>query len=78
VASKTQARKEVTMDVTKPDSPKDDSRRSFLKAAAAGAPLAAVAAATGTTAQAGPADPVNETRLQDTVHTRTYYEAARF
>ncbi len=55
------------------------SRRGFLKAAATAAPLAAVAVATGTQADAGPAEPDPESnRIQDTAHTRAYYDAARF
>ncbi len=52
-------------------------RRDFLKLAGTAAP-AALAAAT----MAGQADaagaPVDETRLQDTAHTRAYLESARF
>ncbi len=55
------------------------SRRDFLKAAATAAPLAAAAAATGSEADAGPAQPDPESnRIQDTAHTRAYYDAARF
>ncbi|WP_172327368.1 twin-arginine translocation pathway signal protein [Mangrovicoccus sp. HB161399] len=55
------------------------SRRGFLKAAATAAPLAAVAVATGSGAEAGPAAPDPESnRIQDTAHTRAYYDAARF
>ncbi|OWU81605.1 ubiquinol-cytochrome c reductase iron-sulfur subunit N-terminal domain-containing protein [Phaeobacter sp. 22II1-1F12B] len=54
------------------------SRRDFLKLAGTAAPAAVAAAAiSGTEAQAAEA-PVNETRLQDTEHTRAYYESARF
>ncbi len=54
------------------------SRRDFLKLAGTAAPAAVAAAAmSGTEAQAADA-PVNETRLQDTEHTRAYYESARF
>lgn len=52
------------------------SRRDFLKVAAA-APAAAVAAvAAPQTAEA--AAPTGEVRLQDTAHTRAYYDSARF
>ena len=54
------------------------SRRDFLKLAGTAAPAAVAAAAiSGTEAQAAEA-PVNETRLQDTEHTRAYDESARF
>lgn len=60
--------------------PKEDgaSRRDFLKLAGATAP-AAVAAATlaGNDAEAA-ALPVDETRIQDTEHTRAYLDTARF
>ena len=54
------------------------SRRNFLKLAGTAAP-AAVAAATlsGTDAEAA-ALPVDETRIQDTAHTRAYLDSARF
>ena len=54
------------------------SRRDFLKLAGTAAP-AAVAAATlsGTDAEAAPL-PVDETRIQDTAHTRAYLDSARF
>ena len=52
-------------------------RRDFLKLAATTAPAAAVATVAGTeTAEA--AEPTGETRLQDTAHTRAYYDSARF
>ena len=53
-------------------------RRDFLKLAGTTAPLAAVAVAAGTdTSEAAPADLSSE-RMQDTVHTRAYYDSARF
>ena len=55
-------------------------RRSFLKAAAVTAPAAvAVASTVGTMeVQAAPAvDPTSD-KLQDTAHTRAYYDSARF
>ncbi|WP_425050276.1 twin-arginine translocation pathway signal protein [Psychromarinibacter sp. S121] len=62
----------------KQDEPKK-SRRDFLKLAGTTAPAAAVAVATGTTAEAGPAEPdLSSDRMQDTAHTRAYYESARF
>lgn len=54
-----------------------ENRRDFLKLAATGAPVAAVAAvAAPKSAEA--ALPTDETRLQDTEHTRKYLESARF
>ncbi|UWR25688.1 twin-arginine translocation pathway signal protein [Sulfitobacter sp. S223] len=55
-------------------------RRDFLKFAGTAAPLVAVAVAgSGGQAQAAAAeaDPSSE-RMQDTEHTRAYYESARF
>ncbi len=55
------------------------SRRGFLKLAATTAPMAAVAIATGETAEAGPVEPdLSSGRMQDTAHTRAYYASARF
>ncbi len=57
---------------------KGANRRDFLKLAGTAAPLAAVVAATsGTAADATEPDPTRET-MQDTQHTRAYYETARF
>lgn len=54
------------------------SRRDFLKLAGTTAPLAAVAVATGTTtAEAEPADLTSD-KMQDTAHTRAYFDSARF
>ena len=54
------------------------SRRDFLKLAGTAAPAALAAATlTGTSAEAAE-PPVNETRLQDTAHTRAYLDSARF
>ncbi len=53
------------------------SRRDFLKLAATTAPIAAVAVATGGQAEAAAPDLTSET-MQDTVHTRAYYDSARF
>ncbi|UWQ89744.1 twin-arginine translocation pathway signal protein [Aliisedimentitalea scapharcae] len=54
------------------------SRRDFLKLAATTAPVAAVAVATtGTTAEAADPDLSSE-KMQDTAHTRAYYDSARF
>ncbi len=58
---------------------KDDaSRRDFLKLAGTAAPIAAVAVTTsGTAAEAAEPDLSRET-MQDTAHTRAYYDSARF
>lgn len=56
------------------------SRRDFLKLAATSAPAAAVAVATtatGTAAEAATPDPASDT-MQDTAHTRAYFDSARF
>ncbi|WP_395176389.1 twin-arginine translocation pathway signal protein [Roseibium alexandrii] len=52
-------------------------RRDFLKLAAISAPAAAAVVATGTAAQAAEPDLASE-KMQDTVHTRAYYDSARF
>ena len=52
-------------------------RRDFLKLAAAGAPVAAVAAVTGTT-EAEAAVSAGGEGLRDTEMTRKFYETARF
>jgi len=54
-------------------------RRDFLKFASTAAPLAAIAVANGGQAQAAvaPVDPTSD-RMQDTEHTRAYYDSARF
>ncbi|MFA3916555.1 twin-arginine translocation pathway signal protein [Ruegeria hyattellae] len=53
------------------------SRRDFLKLATTAAPIAAVAVATGAQAEAAEPDPSKET-MQDTAHTRAYFDSARF
>ena len=54
------------------------SRRDFLKMAATTAPAAAVAiAAAGGTAEAAEPD-LSSDKMQDTAHTRAYYDSARF
>ena len=59
-------------------SEKDASRRDFLKIAGTAAPAAAVAvAAGGQAAEAAEPDLSRET-MQDTAHTRAYYDTARF
>ncbi|WP_305971103.1 MULTISPECIES: twin-arginine translocation signal domain-containing protein [unclassified Mameliella] len=55
------------------------SRRNFLKLASVSAPAAAVAIASGQAAEAGPAEPdLTSEKMQDTAHTRAFYETARF
>ena len=54
------------------------SRRDFLKLAGTAAPIAAVAVATsGGQAQAAEPD-LSSDKMQDTAHTRAYYDSARF
>ncbi|MEM0950209.1 MAG: twin-arginine translocation signal domain-containing protein [Pseudomonadota bacterium] len=54
------------------------SRRAFLKLAGVTAPVAAVAVTSGAdTAEAQPVDPASDT-MQDTAHTRAYFDSARF
>ncbi len=54
------------------------SRRDFLKLAGAAAPAAAAAAAAGGSgAEAAEPDPTSG-RMQDTAHTRAYFDSARF
>ncbi|GGH30917.1 formate dehydrogenase region TAT target [Cribrihabitans marinus] len=53
------------------------SRRDFLKLAGTAAPAAAAVVATSGTAEASP-EPVEDGRMQDTAHTRAYYDSARF
>ena len=56
-----------------------NSRRNFLKLAATAAPAAAVAVATtGTEAQAAAQPDLSSDKMQDTAHTRAYYESIRF
>jgi len=64
--------------MTKRDETGETGRRDFLKLSATAAPLAAVAMASGAnTAEAAEPDLSKET-MQDTAHTRAYYDAARF
>lgn len=53
------------------------SRRDFLKLAATGAPVAAVAAVTGTTVQAAELEENTES-YRETDHIRKYLASARF
>lgn len=53
-------------------------RRDFLKMAATGAPAVAVVTA-GATGQAEAAEPdLSSDKMQDTAHTRAYFDSARF
>ncbi|WP_394177385.1 twin-arginine translocation signal domain-containing protein [Yoonia maritima] len=52
------------------------SRRDFLKLGVA-APAAAAVAVSGAEAAAQPVDPTSD-KMQDTAHTRAYFESARF
>ena len=53
------------------------SRRDFLKLAGTAATVAAVAGAAGTQAEAQTPDPASD-KMQDTAHTRAYYDSVRF
>lgn len=55
----------------------DRRRRDFLKLAATGAPAIAVVAASAGGAEAAAPGPASD-RMQDTAHTRAYYDSARF
>lgn len=52
-------------------------RRDFLKLGVA-APAAAVVAASGTEVAAAEAVDLSSNKMQDTAHTRAYFESARF
>lgn len=54
------------------------SRRDFLKLAATAAPAAAAATTLAAGAAEAATDTADGTRLQDTAHTRAYYDSARF
>ena len=54
------------------------SRRDFLKLAGAVAPAAAVAVASGGTVAEAAAPDLTREEMQDTAHTRAYYDSARF
>lgn len=58
-------------------SEKGAGRRDFLKLAALSAPVAVAATAAGTTAQAAEPD-LSSDKMQDTAHTRAYFDSARF
>ncbi|MGX9356137.1 twin-arginine translocation signal domain-containing protein [Roseobacteraceae bacterium S113] len=64
--------------MTKRDETAEQGRRDFLKMSATAAPLAAVAMASGaSTAEAAEPD-FSKEEMQDTAHTRAFYETARF
>jgi hypothetical protein len=52
-------------------------RRDFLKLAAISAPVAVTAVTSGTVAEAAEPDPTSN-KMQDTAHTRAYFDSARF
>ena len=52
-------------------------RRDFLKLAALSAPVAVAATAAAGSAQAAEVDPASD-KMQDTAHTRAYFDSARF
>jgi len=54
------------------------SRRDFLKLAGTAAPAAAVAVAAGGQAQAAAEPDLSQETMQDTAHTRAYFESAKF
>ncbi len=53
------------------------SRRDFLKLAGTAAPAVVAATVAGTTAEANAPDLQSE-KMQDTAHTRAYFDSARF
>lgn len=53
------------------------SRRNFLKLAATGAPAVAIVTVSAGGAEAAAPD-LSSDRMQDTAHTRAYYDSARF
>ena len=63
--------------MTKSPEQGDATRRDFLKVAAAAAPAAAAAAVVTPKAAEAATGPDAE-KLQDTAHTRAYYDSARF
>ena len=63
--------------MTKKDEAATNSRRDFLKMASVAAPAVAIVV-TGEAAVAETLDQHDDKGLQDTVHTRAYFETARF
>ena len=61
------------------DKTEGKSRRDFLKLAGTAAPVALATVASGTSAEAGPAlADLSSDTMQDTAHTRAYFDSARF
>lgn len=56
----------------------DSGRRDFLKLAGTTAPIAAVAVATSTGAAEAAEPDLSSDKMQDTAHTRAYFDSARF
>lgn len=56
---------------------KGTGRRDFLKLSALSGPVAVAAAAGGASAQAAAPD-LTSNKMQDTAHTRAYFDSARF
>jgi anaerobic selenocysteine-containing dehydrogenase len=54
------------------------SRRDFLKLAGTVAPAAVVAVASGSSAADASPAPAKDGQMQDTAHTRAYFDSARF
>ena len=54
------------------------SRRDFLKLAGTTAPIAAVAVASGGTAAEAAEPDLTSEKMQDTAHTRAYFDSVRF
>ena len=54
------------------------SRRDFLKLAGTAAPAAAVAVASAGEVQAAAEPDLTSEKMQDTAHTRAYFESAKF
>ena len=54
------------------------SRRDFLKLAGTTAPIAAVAVAAGGTAAEAAEPDLQSEKMQDTAHTRAYFDSVRF
>jgi len=55
-----------------------NTRRDFLKLAGTAAPAAAVAVASGGTAAEAAQPDLSRETMQDTAHTRAYFDSARF
>ena len=54
------------------------SRRDFLKLASVATPAAVAAVTVGSAPQEAEAASADQGRMQDTAHTRAYYDSARF